>query len=204
MASAKYPTVVAVYGGPHVQLIRDEWNMMENMRWQVLTGLGYVVAVCDGSGSWNRGLAFEGRLKHKMGQVEVQDQVLLVKELVARGITDPSRVAVTGWSYGGYLSLMCLAQAPEVFKIAIAGAPVTLWEGYDTGYTVSTSLHLLCSLPVPRCFLHRSCRSHPSCGCPLLRLHTDLVLHFLHVFEPVFSTLSLSPSRPSFRLSRLS
>ena len=79
-----------------------------------------------------------------MGQVEVQDQVLLVQELVARGITDPSRVAVTGWSYGGYLSLMCLAQAPEVFKIAIAGAPVTLWEHYDTGYAPPPARLLFC------------------------------------------------------------
>ena len=60
-------------------------------------------------------------------------QVRLVDFLVARGVTDRARVAITGWSYGGYMSLMCLAQRPDVFKIAICGAPVTFWEAYDTG-----------------------------------------------------------------------
>jgi dipeptidyl aminopeptidase/acylaminoacyl peptidase len=124
-----------VYGGPHVQLVRDEYSVTEMMRLQMLVNMGFVVGVVDGSGSWNRGLAFEGRIKHSMGQREVADQVALVNFLVAKGITDPNRVAVTGWSYGGYLSLMCLAQRADVFKVAICGAPVTNWETYDTGYT---------------------------------------------------------------------
>eukprot|EP00455_Lapot_gusevi_P038187 TRINITY_DN4277_c0_g1_i6.p1 TRINITY_DN4277_c0_g1~~TRINITY_DN4277_c0_g1_i6.p1 ORF type:complete len:808 (+),score=168.22 TRINITY_DN4277_c0_g1_i6:96-2519(+) len=131
----RYPTVIYVYGGPHVQLVRDEWYLTETSRLQLLASLGFVVALADGSGSWNRGLAFEGRLRLHMGQVEVADQVSLVSELVARGYTDPARVAITGWSYGGYLTLMALALAPHVFKIGVSGAPVTYWEAYDTGYT---------------------------------------------------------------------
>jgi dipeptidyl-peptidase-4 len=70
-----------------------------------------------------------------MGNIEVQDQVDGVKWLVDQGLTDPERVGVYGWSYGGYMSAMCLAQAPDTFKVAVAGAPVSHWDGYDTHYT---------------------------------------------------------------------
>ena len=70
-----------------------------------------------------------------MGDMEVQDQVTGVRWLVAQGLTDPSRVGIYGWSYGGYMALMCLARAPKVFRVAVAGAPVTHWDGYDTHYT---------------------------------------------------------------------
>ena len=70
-----------------------------------------------------------------MGGVEVKDQVAGVQRLIELGLADPERIGVYGWSYGGYLSIMCLAQAPEVFSAAVAGAPVTSWDGYDTHYT---------------------------------------------------------------------
>ena len=65
----------------------------------------------------------------------MQDQVAAVEHVVSRGLADASRVGIMGWSYGGYLSAMCLAKAPEVFRCAVAGAPVTSWDGYDTHYT---------------------------------------------------------------------
>ena len=89
----------------------------------------------DNRGSARRGLAFEGAIKHQMGQLEVDDQVDGVRWLVAQGLADPARVGIFGWSYGGYMAAMCLAQAPETFKVAVAGAPVTAWDGYDTHYT---------------------------------------------------------------------
>jgi dipeptidyl-peptidase-4 len=67
--------------------------------------------------------------------LEVLDQVTTVRQLAMRGIADPSRVGIYGWSYGGYLSAMCLCRAPDIFHVAIAGAPVTSWDGYDTHYT---------------------------------------------------------------------
>ncbi len=70
-----------------------------------------------------------------MGNFEVRDQVDAVRYAIDQGFTDPSRVLVQGVSYGGYMSLMCLAQTSDVFKIAISEAPVTNWRGYDTGYT---------------------------------------------------------------------
>jgi dipeptidyl-peptidase 9 len=105
------------------------------MKNQLLASLGYVVVMIDGVGSFRRGLKFEGYIRCRMGTVEVQDQVEGLQYLIAKGLVDPARIAVFGWSYGGYMSLLCLAQKPQIFKMAISGAPVTLWEAYDTGYT---------------------------------------------------------------------
>jgi len=130
------PTIVCVYGGPHAQLVSQSWMMTtSSMRAQYLRELGFVVFVLDNRGSANRGLAFEGAIKHDMGNLEVQDQVDGVRWLVEQGIADPHRVGVYGWSYGGYMSLMCLCRRPETFKLAVSGAPVTHWDGYDTFYT---------------------------------------------------------------------
>jgi len=130
-----YPTIVYVYGGPHAQMVTNGWNMTVAMRAQYLRSLGYLIFVLDNRGSARRGLAFEGTLKHDMGHFEVEDQVDGVRWLVDQGLADPERVAIYGWSYGGYMSAMCLARAPETFKLAVAGAPVTAWDGYDTHYT---------------------------------------------------------------------
>ena len=97
--------------------------------------MGYVVALIDGRGSDGRGLQFEGRIKHNMGQIEIQDQVCLVKYLIKNGYTDKNKVALTGGSYGGYMSLLGLCQRPDIFKIVVSIAPVVKWELYDTGYT---------------------------------------------------------------------
>jgi len=129
------PTLVYVYGGPQAQKVTNCWQMTVSMRIQYLRNLGFVVFVLDNRGSANRGLAFEGAIKHNMGDVEVQDQVDGVRWLIEQGITDPARVGVYGWSYGGYMSAMCLGRAPDVFKLAVAGAPVTHYDGYDTFYT---------------------------------------------------------------------
>lgn len=130
-----FPLVVWCYGGPHAQLVARSWTMTVAMRAQLLAQRGIAVAVVDNRGMAHRGLAFEGALRHRMGTVEVDDQVRLVESLVAEGIVDPGRVGIYGWSYGGYLSAMCLARRPDVFRAACAGAPVTHWDGYDTHYT---------------------------------------------------------------------
>mmetsp|Transcript_53163 Transcript_53163/g.140506 ORF Transcript_53163/g.140506 Transcript_53163/m.140506 type:complete len:167 (-) Transcript_53163:36-536(-) len=70
-----------------------------------------------------------------MGRIEVDDQAAGVAWCVSKGLTDPARVGIYGWSYGGYLSAMCLARAPQVFSAAVSGAPVSHWDGYDTHYT---------------------------------------------------------------------
>ncbi|XP_049850605.1 dipeptidyl peptidase 8-like isoform X2 [Schistocerca gregaria] len=132
----KYPVILYVYGGPHVQQVSNSYHMVGNRTiFQLWAHLGYLVVIIDGVGSWRRGLLFEGRLKHRMGTIEVQEQVDGLNYLMKYGFIDPSRIAVTGCSYGGYLALLCLAQRPDFFKLAIARAPVTMWEAYDTAYT---------------------------------------------------------------------
>ena len=105
------------------------------MRAQYLRSLGFLVFILDNRGSARRGLEFEGCIRHRLGTVEVEDQVDGVRWLVEKGLTDPDRVGIYGWSYGGYMALMCLGCASETFKLAVSGAPVTAFEGYDTHYT---------------------------------------------------------------------
>ncbi|XP_017469949.1 PREDICTED: dipeptidyl peptidase 9 [Rhagoletis zephyria] len=132
----KYPTVLNVYGGPEVQTVNNTFKGKHQLRMHMLAAQGYCVICIDSRGSRHRGLKFETHIRCRMGQVELHDQVAALRILADQlGYIDMSRVAIHGWSYGGYLSLMGLVQYPDVFKIAIAGAPVTNWEYYDTGYT---------------------------------------------------------------------
>ncbi|MBL4683576.1 MAG: S9 family peptidase, partial [Nannocystaceae bacterium] len=132
---APYPTLVSVYGGPHAQRVTESWGMTVDMRAQFLASRGYLVFKLDNRGSARRGLAFEGAIRHDMGNLEISDQVEGVRWLTDKGLTDKDRVGMYGWSYGGYMSAMALARAPETFHAAVAGAPVTHWDGYDTHYT---------------------------------------------------------------------
>lgn len=133
--SGPFPTIVSVYGGPHAQQVLDGWSPTVAMRRQWLRSLGFLVVVADNRGAAGRGLAFEGAIRWNLGDVEVRDQVAVVRELARRGLVDPQRVGINGWSYGGYLSALALAKEPGVFTAAVAGAPVTSWDGYDTHYT---------------------------------------------------------------------
>jgi len=130
-----FPTLVSVYGGPHAQRVQNDWNLTVDMRAQYLRSLGYLVFKLDNRGSARRGLKFEGAIKHDMGNLEVKDQVEGVQWLVDQGLAQAEHVGIYGWSYGGYMSAMALARAPETFKLGIAGAPVSHWDGYDTHYT---------------------------------------------------------------------
>jgi dipeptidyl-peptidase-4 len=129
----KYPLVVQVYGGPGVQIIRNEWQGLNIA--QVMAHSGYLVWEMDNRGSAGRGHKFEEPIFREMGTHEVQDQKLGVEYLIKQGFVDPARVGITGWSYGGYMTIHCLLFAPEVFKVGIAGAPVNDWHNYDTIYT---------------------------------------------------------------------
>jgi len=131
----RYPLIVSVYGGPQAQRVMDEWSLTIDLRAQYLSQQGYVVLKVDNRGSGNRGLAFEGALAGQMGYPEVDDQVDGVRFVAQRGFIDAGRVGIYGWSYGGYMTIMSLLRAPEVFKVGVAGAPVTDWFGYDTHYT---------------------------------------------------------------------
>lgn len=130
-----YPLICSVYGGPHVQRVTRCWTLSVDVRVQRLCSLGFAVLKCDNRGSSRRGLAFEGAIKGRLGRIEVLDQVTAVRHVVMKQVADPIRVGIYGWSYGGYLAAMCLCRAPDVFRVAISGAPVTSWNCYDTHYT---------------------------------------------------------------------
>jgi dipeptidyl-peptidase-4 len=129
------PAIVSVYGGPHAQRVIDEWSLTVDLRAQHFARRGYVVLMLDNRGSANRGLAFEAAISRRCGTVEVEDQIAGAKHLASRPNVDPDRIGVYGWSYGGYMTLLLMMKAPEIFRAGVAGAPVTDWDGYDTGYT---------------------------------------------------------------------
>ncbi|CAB4065837.1 DPP9 [Lepeophtheirus salmonis] len=132
----QYPIVLNIYGGPEVQLVSNAYKGMYQLRNHLLASQGYGVICIDSRGSKNRGTKMESHIHHRMGQVELADQIEIIHKLhETEKWMDIHRIAITGWSYGGYLSLMGLAKYPDLFKIAIAGAPVTSWNEYDTGYT---------------------------------------------------------------------
>jgi dipeptidyl-peptidase-4 len=132
MPAAGFPVVVHVYGGPGVQRVRNEWPPL---LLQLLAQRGFAVLELDNRGTGNRGREFEAPIHRRLGDVEVRDQVRGVEFLRGLDWIDADRVAVFGHSYGGFMALMCLLQAPDVFRAAVAVAPVTDWALYDTHYT---------------------------------------------------------------------
>jgi dipeptidyl-peptidase-4 len=132
-AANRYPAIVEVYGGPGVQRVMNSWT--GSTFTQILTRAGYVVFQLDNRGSGFRGTAFQAPIHGKLGAVEVADQVQGARWLASQKFVDPSRLGVWGWSYGGYMTLMLMFKAPDVFRAGVAGAPVTDWSLYDTHYT---------------------------------------------------------------------
>jgi dipeptidyl-peptidase-4 len=129
----KYPVIVMIYGGPGVQAVRDAWSGAGFD--QVLAQKGYLIWQLDNRGSAGRGHTWESKIYHETGAHELNDQLDGIHYLATLGFADMARVGISGWSYGGYMTLYALANAPTVFKAGIAGAPVTDWRNYDTIYT---------------------------------------------------------------------
>jgi dipeptidyl-peptidase-4 len=130
----KYPVVVSVYGGPDALLpVRNAWPGI-NID-QVLAHHGYVIWQAENRGGSGRGHAFETAIFHKLGVNELADQVAGVQYLISLGFADPQRIGIHGWSYGGFMTVNALLNAPNIFRAGFAGAPVTGWLNYDTIYT---------------------------------------------------------------------
>ncbi|MEO1786707.1 MAG: prolyl oligopeptidase family serine peptidase, partial [Pseudomonadota bacterium] len=129
----RYPVLVNVYGGPGVQTVDRDWERLTDVFY---TQQGYIVFRLDNRGTANRGKAFEDVIYRQMGIPEVRDQLLGVGWLKSQPFVDSGRIAIQGWSYGGYMTLMTMLQAePGTFAAAVSGAPVTDWALYDTFYT---------------------------------------------------------------------
>ncbi|MHA6766818.1 S9 family peptidase [Sphingobium ummariense] len=132
-AGKRYPVFMIHYGGPGAgRQVTNTWGGALN---QYLVSRGWIVFSVDNRGTPDRGKAFEDQIYRAMGSVEVEDQLKGVEWLKAQPFVDPKRIATYGWSYGGYMSLKLLEKAPGVFSAAVAGAPVTKWDLYDTHYT---------------------------------------------------------------------
>lgn len=129
----RYPAIVTVYGGPGKQEVLDQWSGDSFV--QILTRAGYVVFQLDNRGSAFRGTNFQAPLSGRLGEAEVADQIQGARWLAAQAFVDPQRIGVWGWSYGGYMTLMLMFKAPDLFSAGAAGAPVTDWTLYDTHYT---------------------------------------------------------------------
>ncbi len=128
----RYPVFFEHYGGPHAQVVNRGWR---GALAQAIVGKGYIYFSIDGRGSDNRGVAFESAIARAMGTVEVADQLAGAQYLKSLDFVDPKRINTYGWSYGGYMSIKMLQANPGVYAAAIAGAPVTRWQLYDTHYT---------------------------------------------------------------------
>ena len=128
----RYPVFFEHYGGPHAQTVTRGWG---GGLAQAIVQRGYIYFEIDNRGSANRGVKFESALNRAMGSVEVADQKAGAMFLKGLPYVDGSRMAIYGWSYGGYMTLKMLEADPGLYAAGIAGAPVTKWELYDTHYT---------------------------------------------------------------------
>src|SRR3546814_486634 len=128
----RYPVFVQVYGGPTGRQATRGWTSPLH---QYLVDKGWIVFSIDNRGTPDRGKAFADALYLKLGSVEVEDQLAGVDWLNKQPFVDPGKIAVYGWSYGGYMVAKLLEAAPGAFAAGVAGAPVTQWELYDTHYT---------------------------------------------------------------------
>ncbi|PAA76915.1 hypothetical protein BOX15_Mlig024592g1, partial [Macrostomum lignano] len=132
----QYPTLQYIYGGPHVQLVTNAFVGFSFHRVTKACYFGFCVLIVDNRGSENRGRDFAAEIRHKMGSLELPDQVAGLEFAAKKfGCIDLNRVGLFGWSYGGYLTLIGMRDFNNIYRLGVAGAPVTEWELYDTAYT---------------------------------------------------------------------
>jgi dipeptidyl-peptidase-4 len=134
-ASKKYPVFMYQYSGPGSQQVNNDWNGTDDYWFMMLTQQGYIVACVDGRGTGFKGADFKKCTQKELGKYEVEDQIDAAKVIGNYPYVDKTRIGIFGWSYGGFMSSNCLFKGADVFKMAIAVAPVTNWRFYDSVYT---------------------------------------------------------------------
>lgn len=134
-ATKKYPVFMYQYSGPGSQQVKNEWGSSNEYWFMSLTQMGYIVACVDGRGTGFKGNDFKKCTQLQLGKYEVEDQIDAAKVIGNYPFVDKSRIGIFGWSYGGFMSSNCLFKGNDIFKMAIAVAPVTNWRFYDTIYT---------------------------------------------------------------------
>jgi dipeptidyl-peptidase-4 len=131
----KYPVFMTVYGGPGSNTVNDAWEGGNYFWHQMLAEKGYIVVSVDNRGTGFRGYEFKHCAYRQLGKLETMDQIETAKYLGSLPYVDKTRIGIQGWSYGGYMSSLCITKGAEFFKMAIAVAPVTNWRFYDSIYT---------------------------------------------------------------------
>ncbi len=134
-SSKKYPLFMYQYSGPGSQEVANKWNSYNDYWFLMLAQQGYVVACVDGRGTGFKGADFKKVTYKELGKYEVEDQIDAAKVLGRYDYVDASRIGIFGWSFGGFMSSNCILKGNDVFKMAIAVAPVTNWRLYDSVYT---------------------------------------------------------------------
>lgn len=131
----KYPVIVYLYNGPHLQLITNSFPESGNLWYEYMAQNGYIVFTMDGRGSSNRGMKFEQAVFGNLGETEMNDQLKGVDYLKSLPYVDPSKLGIHGWSFGGFMTTSFMLKHPEVFKAGVAGGPVIDWNMYEIMYT---------------------------------------------------------------------
>ena len=130
----KYPVLVYVYGGPHAQMITNSWLDGANLWMHWMAEKGYIVFTLDNRGSGERGFAFESGIHRQCGTIEMEDQIAGTNYLKSLPYVDGNRLAVHGWSYGGFMTTSLMLRNAGVFQVGVAGGPVTDWKYYEVMY----------------------------------------------------------------------
>lgn len=131
----KYPVFMYQYSGPGSQQVNNDWNGTDDYWFMMLAQEGYIVACVDGRGTGFKGAAFKKCTQKELGKFEVEDQIDAAKVIGNYPYVDKTRIGIFGWSYGGFMASNCILKGADVFKMAIAVAPVTNWRFYDSIYT---------------------------------------------------------------------
>ena len=134
-ASKKYPVFMFQYSGPGSQQVANQWLNTNDMWFMMLSQQGYIIACVDGRGTGFKGADFKKCTQKELGKFEVEDQIDAAKVIGNYSYVDKTRIGIFGWSYGGFMSSNCILKGADVFKMAIAVAPVTNWRFYDSIYT---------------------------------------------------------------------
>ncbi len=133
-STKQYPVMIYVYGGPHAQLVTNSWMYGASLWMHWMANQGYIVFTLDNRGSANRGFSFESQIHRNLGTLEIEDQMKGVSFLKNLKYVDPNRLAVHGWSYGGFMTTSLMLRKPNEFNVGVAGGPVTDWKYYEVMY----------------------------------------------------------------------
>ena len=134
-STKKYPVVVYLYNGPHLQLITNRWMGGANLWYQYMAQKGFMVFSIDGRGSADRGFEFESTIHRNCGEKEMEDQLTGIDWLKSKSWVDTNRIGIHGWSYGGFMTTSMMSRHPGIFKVGVAGGPVIDWSLYEIMYT---------------------------------------------------------------------